>query len=193
MSSASSSATACSSRTMPGFDRGFINMELGLCGRGELAEHRFVDTLVLARRRHPNGPNSLDALCARYGIDNSARTKHGALLDAEILAEVYLELLGGRQATFVARRRSRRRRRRVRSIARSALRPRPLAPAPHRSRTNAPTGPSVRRSAPSPLWLRYLRAEHAAEPSTDGGTASSARLRGRPVAAGRSCSAMRCR
>ena len=84
-----------------GFDRSFINMELGLCRLPEIGEHRFVDTLLLARRRHPNGPNSLDALCARYGIDNSMRTKHGALLDAEILAEVYLELLGGRQATFL--------------------------------------------------------------------------------------------
>ena len=83
-----------------GFDRDFINVELGLCGRPAIEEHRFVDTLLLARRRHPNGPNSLDALCARYGIDNSGRTKHGALLDAEILAEVYLELLGGRQATL---------------------------------------------------------------------------------------------
>ena len=82
------------------FDRGFINMELGLCRKPVIADHRFVDTLILARRRHPNGPNSLDALCARYGIDNSARTKHGALLDAEILAEVYLELMGGRQAAF---------------------------------------------------------------------------------------------
>ncbi len=83
-----------------GFDRGFINMELGLCGRAPIEEHRFVDTLLLARRRHPNGPNTLDALCTRYGIDNSARTLHGALLDAQILAEVYLELLGGRQATL---------------------------------------------------------------------------------------------
>ena len=82
------------------FDRGFINMELGLCKRPVLEDHRFVDTLMLARRRHPNGPNSLDALCARYGIDNSARALHGALLDAQILAEVYLELLGGRQASF---------------------------------------------------------------------------------------------
>lgn len=82
------------------FDRGFINMELARCGRPTLAESRFVDTLMLARRRHPNGPNSLDALCNRYAIDNSARTLHGALLDAEILAEVYLELLGGRQAAF---------------------------------------------------------------------------------------------
>ena len=80
------------------FDRGFINMELHRSQRPEFAEERFVDTLVLARRRHPAGPNSLDALCARYKIDSSARTKHGALLDAEILAEVYVELLGGRQA-----------------------------------------------------------------------------------------------
>ena len=82
------------------FDCGFINMELGLCRRALIEDHRFVDTLQLARRRHPNGPNSLDALCARYGIDRSARTRHGALLDAELLAEVYIELLGGRQATL---------------------------------------------------------------------------------------------
>jgi DNA polymerase-3 subunit epsilon len=82
------------------FDCGFINMELGLCRRALIEEHRFVDTLQLARRRHPNGPNSLDALCARYGIDRSARVRHGALLDAELLAEVYIELLGGRQATL---------------------------------------------------------------------------------------------
>ncbi len=80
------------------FDRGFINMELRRAERPEFPDERFVDTLVLARRRHPAGANSLDALCARYKIDNSARTKHGALLDAEILAEVYVELLGGRQA-----------------------------------------------------------------------------------------------
>jgi DNA polymerase-3 subunit epsilon len=82
------------------FDRAFINMELELCRRAHIPEHRFLDTLLLARRRHPNGPNSLDALCSRYGIDNSARSKHGALLDAELLAEVYLELLGGRQASL---------------------------------------------------------------------------------------------
>jgi DNA polymerase-3 subunit epsilon len=59
-----------------------------------------VDTLAIARRKHPMGPNSLDALCRRYGIDNSHRTKHGALLDSELLAEVYIELIGGRQAAF---------------------------------------------------------------------------------------------
>ncbi|WP_280177484.1 exonuclease domain-containing protein, partial [Microvirga pakistanensis] len=59
-----------------------------------------VDTLIMARRKHPGAANNLDALCSRYGIDNSKRTKHGALLDAEILAEVYIELIGGRQVGF---------------------------------------------------------------------------------------------
>jgi DNA polymerase III subunit epsilon len=66
-----------------------------------VARERLVDTLLLARRKHPAGPNRLDDLCARYGIDNSRRTKHGALLDAEILAEVYLELIGARQAQLI--------------------------------------------------------------------------------------------
>jgi DNA polymerase-3 subunit epsilon len=83
------------------FDLGFINAELERAGRAALGRARLVDTLLLARRRHPGGPNRLDDLCARYGIDNTRRTKHGALLDAEILAEVYLELIGGRQASLV--------------------------------------------------------------------------------------------
>jgi len=81
-----------------GFDYGFICHELKRAARAELSRDRVVDTLMLARRRHSAGPYSLDTLCGRYGIDNSRRTKHGALLDAEILAEVYLELIGGRQA-----------------------------------------------------------------------------------------------
>ena len=80
------------------FDLGFINAELDRCKRALIARERMIDTLMLARRKHSAGPYSLDALCARYGIDNSRRTKHGALLDAEILAEVYLELTGMRQA-----------------------------------------------------------------------------------------------
>src|SRR5262249_29937137 len=83
------------------FDFGFLNAELERAGRPLVARERMVDTLLLARRRHPAGPNRLDDLCARYGIDNSDRTKHGALLDAELLAKVYLELLGGRQASLV--------------------------------------------------------------------------------------------
>jgi DNA polymerase-3 subunit epsilon len=83
------------------FDMRFLNAELQRVGRSAMAFNRAVDTLALARRRHPGLSNSLDALCARYGIDNSRRTKHGALLDAEILAEVYAELNGGRQAALV--------------------------------------------------------------------------------------------
>jgi DNA polymerase-3 subunit epsilon len=80
------------------FDHGFLNAELKRVERLLIARERLIDTLLLARRKHPAGPNRLDDLCARYGIDNSRRTKHGALLDAEILAEVYLELIGARQA-----------------------------------------------------------------------------------------------
>src|SRR5665647_3435052 len=80
------------------FDHGFLCAELKRVERALIARERLVDTLALARRKHSAGPYNLDALCARYGIDNSRRTKHGALLDAEILAEVYLELIGGRQA-----------------------------------------------------------------------------------------------
>jgi DNA polymerase-3 subunit epsilon len=81
-----------------GFDHGFLCAELKRVERVLIARERLIDTLMLARRKHPAGPNRLDDLCARYGIDNSRRTKHGALLDAEILAEVYLELIGARQA-----------------------------------------------------------------------------------------------
>jgi DNA polymerase III subunit epsilon len=80
------------------FDLAFLNAELERCSKGLIARDRLVDTLLLARRKHPAGPNSLDHLCTRYAIDNSRRTKHGALLDAEILADVYVELIGARQA-----------------------------------------------------------------------------------------------
>jgi DNA polymerase-3 subunit epsilon len=79
------------------FDFGFLNGELGRCGRPVIGMHRMVDTIVIARQRHPGAKHSLDALCSRYGIDRSARTFHGALLDAQLLAQVYVELTGGRQ------------------------------------------------------------------------------------------------
>ncbi len=82
------------------FDMGFINEEFGRLGLPPIPDTAVVDTLALARRKHPMGPNSLDALCRRYGIDNSHRTKHGALLDSELLAEVYIEMSGGRQAAL---------------------------------------------------------------------------------------------
>lgn len=84
-----------------GFDMGFINAEFARLGHAPVATERVIDTLALARRRHPMGPNSLDALCRRYGINNSHRTFHGALLDSELLAEVYIELIGGKQATLI--------------------------------------------------------------------------------------------
>jgi DNA polymerase III subunit epsilon len=82
------------------FDLRFLNAELVLLGLEPIATGRVIDTLALARRKFPGAANSLDALCARLGIDTSLRTKHGALLDAEILAEVYAELIGGRQAAL---------------------------------------------------------------------------------------------
>jgi DNA polymerase-3 subunit epsilon len=80
------------------FDLGFLNAELERAAKPVIGSERMIDTLLLARRKHPAGPNRLDDLCVRYGVDNSRRTKHGALLDAEILAEVYIELIGARQA-----------------------------------------------------------------------------------------------
>ncbi|WP_435165271.1 DNA polymerase III subunit epsilon [Falsirhodobacter sp. 1013] len=83
------------------FDMKFLNYELKRMGLPELPMTQALDSLAIARRRFPGSPASLDALCRRFGIDNSSRTKHGALLDSEILAEVYLELIGGRQPDLV--------------------------------------------------------------------------------------------
>jgi DNA polymerase III subunit epsilon len=79
------------------FDFGFLNMELDKCGQPRVDMARMIDTVALARNRHPGAKLSLDALCTRYGIDRSHRTKHGALLDAELLAQLYIELTGGKQ------------------------------------------------------------------------------------------------
>jgi DNA polymerase-3 subunit epsilon len=79
------------------FDFGFLNHELSHCGRPGVSMSRMVDTLTLARSKHPGAKHSLDALCVRFGIDRSHRVKHGALLDAQLLAQVYVELTGGRQ------------------------------------------------------------------------------------------------
>lgn len=119
------------------FDHKFLCAELKLVKRTLIARERLVDTLALARRKHSAGPYNLDALCGRYGIDNSRRTKHGALLDAEILAEVYLELLGGRQASL--------------SLAES------IAP-----RGIAVGGGAIVRTRPAPLAPRLTDAEIAA-------------------------------
>ena len=82
------------------FDIKFLNAELGWCNLAQIPWEQAIDTLEIARKKYPGSPASLDALCRRFGIDNSSRTYHGALLDSEILAEVYLELIGGRQPDF---------------------------------------------------------------------------------------------
>ncbi|PRD37172.1 UNVERIFIED_CONTAM: dnaQ [Trichonephila clavipes] len=83
------------------FDMKFLNWELRVHGFPQLPNNQAIDTLMIARSKFPGSPASLDALCRRFGIDNSMREKHGALLDSEILAEVYLELIGGRQPDLV--------------------------------------------------------------------------------------------
>lgn len=82
------------------FDMKFLNAELSWLSLPQIDDDRAIDTLLIARKKFPGSPASLDALCRRYGIDNSSRTLHGALLDSEILAEVYLEMIGGRQPDF---------------------------------------------------------------------------------------------
>ncbi|NNM77282.1 DNA polymerase III subunit epsilon [Sphingomonas sp. ID1715] len=79
------------------FDFAFLNFELGECGRLHIPRSRMIDTLALSRTKHPGAKHSLDALCVRYGVDRSHRVKHGALLDAQLLAQCYVELTGGRQ------------------------------------------------------------------------------------------------
>jgi DNA polymerase III subunit epsilon len=108
------------------FDAKFLNAEFGFCNQPPLVSERIIDTLQIARKLFPMAPNSLDALCKRYGIDNSKRTKHGALLDSELLAEVYLELVGGRQTALSLK--SNVAVKRVVGAARIATRPTPLAP-----------------------------------------------------------------
>ncbi|NQY15151.1 MAG: DNA polymerase III subunit epsilon [Henriciella sp.] len=82
------------------FDRGFLNMELKRCGKAIIPDDRWVDTVEIARKKFPGAPASLDALCKRFEVNAEARTYHGALLDSQLLAEVYLELLGGRAHSF---------------------------------------------------------------------------------------------
>ena len=119
------------------FDMRFLNAELAALGRAALAGERVIDTLALARRKHPGAPNNLDALCDRYRIDRSRRLKHGALLDAEILVEVYCELIGGRQRSL--------------SFESSAT-----------AQPGAGVAAAARRVRSAPLAARLTQAEHAA-------------------------------
>lgn len=111
------------------FDMRFLNAELRAAGLPTLPEARALDTVQMARTKFPGSPASLDALCRRFGVDNSARTKHGALLDSEILAEVYLELIGGRQpGLMLAANNQTAADHRPGAVQRPATRPAPLRP-----------------------------------------------------------------
>jgi DNA polymerase-3 subunit epsilon len=137
------------------FDVGFLNAELDRLGKPPLQSGRIIDTLTLARRRHPAGPNSLDALCKRYGIDTSVRTKHGALVDSLLLASVYVELLGERQATLSLGSQTQ-----VGTTARTPVRtarqrPEPLAPR-LTPETEAAHREFVKTLGRDAVWLRYL-------------------------------------
>ena len=137
------------------FDAGFLNMEFGRLKLPELANDRLVDTLVLARRKHPAGPNSLDALCKRYGIDNSKRTKHGALMDSLLLAGVYVELLGERQATLGLQSQSAGTREGGGNTRQKAKpRPQPLA-ARLTPDDEAAHAKFVQTLGPEPVWKKY--------------------------------------
>jgi DNA polymerase-3 subunit epsilon len=138
------------------FDFGFLNNELERCGRSGVCMSRMVDTLVLARSRHPGAKHSLDALCTRFGVDRSQRVKHGALLDAQLLAQVYIELTGGRQiglglvaeapgsmSVALAP---------VRSVPSERREPRPHAAAPEELARHR----SFLSKIVNPLWERFL-------------------------------------
>jgi DNA polymerase III subunit epsilon len=137
------------------FDMRFLNAELEWSGRPVLPANRALDTLAIAKRRFPGSPASLDALCRRFGIDNSMRTKHGALLDSEILAEVYLELIGGKQPDFVLEAVERKS---APGQTGAAWRPRPRPePLPSRltEKEKAAHAAFVEGLAPESVWSRY--------------------------------------
>lgn len=136
------------------FDMNFINAELSWAGRSAVPPDQVFDTLAMARRKHPAGPNSLDALCKRYGVDNSSRTKHGALLDAELLAEVYLHLIGGPQAAFDLSTSGRGRHSGANMAAAPIVRPTPLPPQLAEAETAAHTQ-FVDELGDSAIWKKY--------------------------------------
>jgi len=136
------------------FDMKFLNAELKRAGLSLLPADRAFDTLALARRKHPGAANSLDALCARYKIDNSRRTKHGALMDSEILAEVYAELMGGRQATLVLA--SEATIRQQAQISAPRMRPAPMPPLLSQDEAQA-HGSFLRDLGEKAVWRDYIK------------------------------------
>ena len=141
------------------FDFKFVNAELARLGLPAIGFDRMVDTLALAKRKHPGGPNSLDALCSRYGIDNSRRDLHGALLDSELLAEVYVELIGGKQAALSLVGEEPRAKGRAGATARSAAIGQRSRPTPLASRITdeerAAHAAFVAKLGESALWRKY--------------------------------------
>ena len=136
------------------FDVKFLNAEFARLAMAPLQSERILDSLVLARRKHPGAANSLDALCGRYGIDISRRKKHGALLDAELLAEVYIELSGGRQSAFTLK--AERAPENLISIEVLTERPDPLPPRISRDEHTAHRS-FIAELGESALWLRNTR------------------------------------
>lgn len=138
------------------FDMKFLNAELKAAGLPLLPPARATDTLMIARQKFPGSPASLDALCRRFGVDNSRREKHGALMDSEILAEVYLELVGGRQPDFgLANVAAQREPGAVQSEAEWRARPRPTAlPARLTEQENAAHQGFVAKMGSAAIWIR---------------------------------------
>ena len=138
------------------FDMRFLNAELGMAGLPGLPGDRALDTVAMARAKYPGSPASLDALCRRFGVDNSAREKHGALLDSEILAEVYLELIGGRQPDFgLATAANAPTTARTEEGAARRPRPRPVALAPRLTEAEAATHSAfVAKMGDGAIWLK---------------------------------------
>ncbi len=138
-----------------GFDFGFLNAELARCGLEPVGLDRMIDTVALARARHPGAKLSLDALCTRYGVDRSHRTLHGALLDAELLAQVYVELTGGRQIGLELVAEIEVSTIEVRRIVRPGLTFRPARP--HRASTEELVAHAeFLKTVASPLWGRPI-------------------------------------
>jgi DNA polymerase-3 subunit epsilon len=143
------------------FDVGFLNAELARTGHSPFLLNQAVDTLSLARRKHPGAPANLDALCSRYGIDNSRRTKHGALLDAEILAEVYIELIGGKQADLgLSLRPGLDNTRTTLAAVSREVRPRPMI-SRLTDAERAAHAAFIEKLGPNVLWREYLGEEDA--------------------------------
>lgn len=139
------------------FDTAFLNHELSQAGHARIAPSRVIDTLIMARQRFPGSPASLDALCRRFGVDNSRRQRHGALLDCELLAEVYLELLGGRQPGLMLADEAGRPAIAVQAVARGQAARRPVALPPRLSAGEEAAHEALVESlGEGAIWRRHL-------------------------------------